>query len=56
MVQQKKCPKCGEGTMKLNAEPHLAEPGGPTPPEPKCRCDKCRYEADFKEIYGSGSN
>ncbi len=56
MAEQYKCPKCGEGTMKIGTQTVELIQGGPNPPEAKFRCDKCGYEARFPEVKSSGSN
>lgn len=55
MAQQYKCPKCGEGTLKLVPRTVELFEGGAIPPGAKFRCDKCGYET-VAVIKPSGSN
>jgi C4-type Zn-finger protein len=46
MIQvNSKCPKCGEGIMKLPVRVTQAPEGGPLP-EGRVRCTKCGFEDD----------
>ena len=44
-----KCPKCGEGIMKIVPEQRALVPDLPEDNELKARCDKCGYE-DHVEV------
>jgi ribosomal protein S27AE len=39
-----KCPKCGDGMMKIVPEQRALAPDLPEDDELKARCDKCGYE------------
>ncbi len=50
MEQNEKCPKCGQGVMKMvSALTPLTFTPKPKPMQ--ARCNKCGFEDDFTKIY-----
>jgi C4-type Zn-finger protein len=49
----KKCPKCGKGTMKAVANTVPLHPDVPRK-EMQAACDECGYQDDFTKFYPIG--
>jgi hypothetical protein len=56
MEQNKKCPKCGKGTMKAVPNPVPLRPDVPREKEMQAACDnaECGYQDDFTKFYPLG--